>query len=116
MLFILFVNHVPNSIVHGITFLLADDMKVLFEIDPRQIQNDIDNLYLWSFASGLIFHRSKCKILPFGTSSFEDSFSLGDSELPVVDNTKDLGFLITHNPSWNSHVEHKLATARKLFG
>ena len=91
-------------------------MKVLFEIDPRQIENDVDNLYPWSFDSGLIVHCSKCKILPFGTSSFEDSFILGDSELPVVDKTKDLGFMITHNLSWNSHIDHELATARKLFG
>ena len=27
-----------------------------------------------------------------------------------------MGFLITHNLSWNSHIDHKLATARKIFG
>ena len=116
LLFILFVNDMPNLIVYGTPFLFADDMKVLFDVDPRQIQSDIDNLYLWSIANGLIFHPSKCKILPFGSSSFDESFILGDNDLPVVDNIKDLGFLITHNLSWNSHIDHKLATARKIFG
>ena len=91
-------------------------MKVMFEVDPRQIQSDIDNSYLWSIVNGQIFHPSKCKILPFGTSSFYVSFILGHSDLHVFDNIKDLGFMITHNPSWNSHIDHKLATARKICG
>ena len=56
LLFILFVYDMPNLIVYGTPFLFADDMKVLFDVDPRQIQSDIDNLYLWSIANGLIFH------------------------------------------------------------
>ena len=115
-LFILFVNDIPNSIVYGTPSLSADDMKVLFEVEPRQIQSDIDNLYLWSIANGLIFHPSKCKILPSGTSSFDDSFILDDSDLPVVDNMKNLGFMMTHNYSWKNHIDHKLATARKYLG
>ena len=109
----------PNLIVYGTLFLFADDMKVLFDVDPLardQIQSDIDNLYLRSIANGLIFHPSKCKILLFGSSSFDESFILGDNDLPVVDKIKDSGFLITHNLSWNSNIDHKLATARKIFG
>ena len=59
LLFILFVNDMPNSIDYGTPFLFADDKKVLFEVDPRQIEIDIDNLYLWRIANGLIFHPSK---------------------------------------------------------
>ena len=116
LLFILFEKDMPNSIVYGTPFLFADDMKVLFEIDNRKFQSDIDNLYLGSIANGLIFHPSKCKILPFGTSTLGDSFILVDSDLPVVDKIEDLGFMITHNLSLNSHIDHKLATARKILG
>ena len=35
--------------------------------------------------------------------------------LPLVDNMKDLGFMITHILSSNSHIDHKLATARKYL-
>ena len=49
----------PNLIVYGTPFLFADDMKVLFDVDPRQIQSDIDNLYLWSIANGVGGNRSK---------------------------------------------------------
>ena len=61
LLFILFVNDMPNLIFYGTPFLFADDMKVLFEVDPRKIQSDIDNLYLWSIANALIFPLQSAK-------------------------------------------------------
>ena len=90
LLFILFVSDMPISKVYGTPFLFADDIAVYLEYCQ------------WSDLS-----PSRCKSLPFRTSFFDNSFILGDSDLLVVDNIKDLDFMITHNINWNSHMDHK---------
>ena len=107
LMFTMFENDLPNSKVYCTRLLFADDMKLLFEVNP--LQKDKNNLYFQSFANGLTFHPWECKFLPLGTSSFDDSFILGDSDIPVVKNIKYLGFMITYNLGRNSHIDHKVA-------
>ena len=53
--------------------------------------------------NGLQFHPSKWKTLSFG---FHDlNFTLGDQFLPSIEQTDDLGIIVSNNLSWNKHID-----------
>ena len=65
-LFLLYVNNLPDSILHSKVAMFADDTQVykvvMSEDDGVALQQDLDNLSSWSAASGLAFNDKKCKL------------------------------------------------------
>ena len=96
LLFLLFINDMPNVISHGSYFLCADDLKIFTSCESQLIQQDLNALQQWSVSHCLSFHPSKCKILPF---NFDRSqvLKLGEAALDYNDYTEDLGFTIWSN-------------------
>ena len=64
LLFLLYINDLPSSIVHSETFLFADDTKYLRPIsssnDHFLLQSDLDLLSKWSTEWKLTFNETKC--------------------------------------------------------
>lgn len=67
LLFILFINDLPNAINNSEVLLYADDAKVFKSIDNNidneQLQADFDNLSLWCYNNDLSINIQKCCIL-----------------------------------------------------
>ena len=68
ILFVLFINDLPNGISSGTELALyADDTKIwrniLSESDHEALQNDINYLYRWSITNKMSFHPQKCKVI-----------------------------------------------------
>ena len=67
ILFVVFINDLPNSVVCD-AFMLADDTKIFRTISDESdidiIQKDLDELLNWSKLWLLKFHPDKCKVLP----------------------------------------------------
>ena len=65
MLFLLYVNSLPDCVRSSQIAALADDTKILKEItstrDAEQIQEDLSNQVTWSDSASLNFDYSKCK-------------------------------------------------------
>ena len=65
MLFLLYVNSLPDAVRSSQIAAFADDTKILKEItstrDAEQIQEDLSNLVTWSDSASLNFDYSKCK-------------------------------------------------------
>ena len=114
LLFLLFINDMPNVISHGSYFLYADDLKIFTCCESQRIQQDLNALQQWSVSNGLNFHPSKCEILSF---NFDRSqvLKLGETELDYIDYIEDLGFTISSNLSWQRHIDTKLAKCKKIF-
>ena len=65
MLFLLYVNSLPDAVRSSQIAAFADDTKIFKEItstrDAEQLQEDLSNLVTWSDSASLNFNYSKCK-------------------------------------------------------
>ena len=120
LLFLLFVNDLPNCVSEGTrTRLFADDCLVYREIrsqqDRVQLQADLDALGAWSARWGMRFNTSKCEILQVGTGlrtlPATHFYTLNGDVLKLVSSAKYLGVLLTHNLSWSEHIHAMAAKA-----
>ena len=69
LLFLLFINDMPDSAKNSILAMSADDAKCFRRIvnidDCIALQKDLDELYRWSNYWKLNFNSSKCKVISF---------------------------------------------------
>ena len=112
LLFLLFINDMPNAISKETSLpLLADDSKcfrvILGRDDVEKLQDDLNKLFQWSCIWGMEFNAKKCKVLRVARirSIYDMDYYLGGIKLDCVDDEKDLGILVSHNSSWNNHVD-----------
>ena len=69
LLFLVYINDMPDYICHSLLLIFADDTKCLKQIhtvnDRNALQEDIDSLFSWSRDSDLNFNLKKCVHLSF---------------------------------------------------
>ena len=110
LLFVLFINDLPDWISQGTNIALyADDTKIWRKIscdnDNDVLQRDINSLYLWSCKNKMKCHPQKCKVLSVTSSRrvyyilpFDRYlYNLNGVYLDYVETEKDLGVHITTN-------------------
>ena len=65
ILFLLYVNDLPDAVTNSTVACFADDTKIFRRIDSITdailLQDDLNNLESWSKISGLMFNEEKCK-------------------------------------------------------
>ncbi len=121
VLFALYVNDLPDAVKFSQAAMFADDTKLFSTIksenDCKHLQNDLDNLQVWSSESGLSFNDKKCKaqhitrkIAPLTTT-----YKLSSS-LEQTDSERDLGVWVQSNLTWNKQVHYQSEKANKLLG
>ena len=99
--------------------LFADDSKcfrlILGRDDGDKLQDDLNKLFQWSRIREMEFNAKKCMVLRVARiRSIDDrDYYLGCIKLDRVDVEKDLGVLISHNLSWNNHVDLISSQAQK---
>ena len=125
LLFLLFVNDLPDCVSEGTrTRLFADDCLVYREVrsqeDRVKLQADLDALGAWSARWGMRFNTSKCEILQIGTGTrtlpATHFYTLNGDVLKLVSSAKYLGVLATHNLSWSDHIRGISAKANAKLG
>ena len=77
MLFVCFVNDLPNVVTSSV-LLFADDTKIFTEVPVNQqtLQQDLDKLQTWSNEWQLRFNATKCKVMHLGKQSDPASYSM----------------------------------------
>ena len=124
LLFVLFINDIPNGLSDGTNLVLyADDTKIWREInthtDYNILQSDINYLNDWAVRNKMKFHLDKCKVISISLSHpplSPFSYSLGVSDLKYVDCEKDLGVDITPKLLWNSQCDRIYSKACQKLG
>jgi hypothetical protein len=103
MLFVVFINDLPDSIPDKTTAALdADDTKLYKSIvsvaDCEDQQQALNNLDTWSSVNNLKFNASNCKVLTVTRkrSPILHTYQLGSKELLRVGQEKDLGVIISN--------------------
>ena len=97
LLFVIFINDLPQCIHSAIPFISADDTKCLLAIkstsDSDKLQQDINNISTWSYTFNLLFNESKFVHLCFWQKTSLDTakYAINGNLIRRMSQHKDLG-------------------------
>ena len=82
------------------------------------LQQDLNNLEVWSSKNSIQFNPSKCKILTVTRKRNPITFpyKLTSNDLVGCDEERDLGITISYNLKWDSRITKIRSTANKCLG
>lgn len=121
LLFIMYINSLPNIINNSQTILFADDTVIFhpvsnFDHNYNQIQKDLYHLHLWCRLNLLEINASKTKVMFFSSKHLNSTskplrkFKLGLSDLEFVEEYKYLGVTIDSKLSFTKHLKNLIST------
>ena len=129
LLFLAFINDLPESTKHSDARLFADDCLLYRHIssseDSPLLQQDLSTLARWEEPGRWKFHPEKCTVIRISTDRrriMNTNYQIHGHSLEVVDNNKYLGVTISEDFTWRKkkkkkkkkkHVEN---TAKKTLG
>ena len=122
ILFLLYVNDLPDAVQNSTVACFADDIKIFRRIDSTSdaelLQSDLSNLEKRSSTSGLVFNQLKCKCMRVTrkTQPVTYPYQIKDKQLTTTTVEKDLGVWIASDFTWTKHVLERCAKANKLLG
>ena len=118
-LFVLFINDLPH-VVESPVALFADDTNVFREIqsdeDRQKLQQDIDELLIWSKKWKLTFNESKCKVMHYGTTNRKADYNLGGVKIVEMSEEKDRGVTFDQQLSFGINASKVVAGANSRLG
>ena len=123
LLFLLYINDVFSVIHHGVPFLFADDIKLIYEFHENNLSSslmhinsdlsrldDWCNLWMMDFSASKSFYTTyRCQVTP-GT------LVLRNSPIPPNTSIRDLGIRYSCNFKFSEHVSFQTARARQMIG
>ena len=124
LLFLIFVNDLPNVLLSSFILLFADNTKCVKTISEVSychfLQGDLNRLYQWSQDWNLHFDEEKCVVTHFSTRNAPEApifnYNIHGQALLVRNCHCDLGLLVTSNLHWNEHYDMLLKKAYKTLG
>lgn len=122
VLFLLFINDLPNHLQFCDILLYADDAKIFLSFDSVEkcelLQKDFDNLSNWCEFNCLNYNVEKCKIMSFcrNNQPIENSYELKDTILERVDNFIDLGIVFDSKINFIRHIDVIVGKANCRLG
>ena len=118
LLFIIYINDLPMRL-KCFVLLFADDLKLLAKgSNHKEMQEDLDYLTEWQNTWLLKFNTvdRKCKVMHVGTTNPNCTYYLNQTELPTIEEEKDLGVLVTNDLSWNTNIDKSIVKANSTIG
>ena len=128
-LFLIYINDIQNFSTNGCYLnIFADDLIVYtsdkcLETLRLRLQNAVNAIGDWYFQNRLKINPTKSKLMVIATKSQlknvnDSSFfiTLNGLSIPLVDEVRYLGLIITNDLSWEKHIlEHSNSLNYKLF-
>ncbi len=124
LLFLTYINDMPDNINHSETRLFADD-TILFRAiskpsDSQLLQQDLSALETWENRWQMAFNPSKCTVIRVTSGKtnpeLDFQYQLHGHTLEIEDASKYLGVTISSNLSWDKHVDNIVAKGNKTLG
>ena len=113
LLFLLFVNNLPDRCSSSNVACFADDTKIYKLIDSvddcKALQSDLDSRMDWSTSTFLQFNQQKCKSqhITRKRNPTEHQYLMNGSVLDVTTAENDLGVWISSDLTWSNQVYHQ---------
>ncbi len=108
LLFIIYINDMPNEISLSSIYVFADDTKLIkrqcTQDDLSILQSDLNNLLNWCNKWSLALNASKCIHIKFGHCTSSSHLELGELPIKLQDSHKDLGITVQSALSWTPHI------------
>jgi hypothetical protein len=113
ILFLLYMNDLPQIIKHSNICLFADDVKLYTSVnslqDKQNLQIDINSLAEWCKTWNLKLNLKKCAALnigPLAHNWINCSYFLDNAMIPTNQSYKDLGILTPDDLHFKNHCYH----------
>lgn len=122
LLFLIFINDLPDVLQYAKCLLFADDAKfylpITTQIDSQNLQSDIDNIYNWSVNNNLKLNISKCHIMSFTKKSHICSYEykINNNIVERVHIIKDLGVIYDSRMNYKLHINKIVRDAHRMLG
>ena len=117
LLFIIFINDLPDSCFTSCMYLFADDSKSRSS-SIEDLQRDLDRCVEWANSNGMTFNTDKTVLIHFANKHILPSpyhLTLGENIISDSCDVKDLGVKISKNLNWRSHISWKIKTCYSIF-
>jgi ribonuclease P/MRP protein subunit RPP40 len=119
LLFLLYINDIIATLTAKdcVCHLYADDLKLYTilntNVNEFNLQKRLDDLQNWSDVWQLRISYKKCAVLPINYSQNEpySVLTLGENELSMVDDVKDLGIIMDNKLKFTLHINRMIAKA-----
>lgn len=125
LLFILYINDMPNVLKSLWPIVFADDTTIFasatrIEEAIESFDNELPKLVQWFNCNKLSLNLSKTQYIIFTTSpdvrGMDKNFKIGDAVIDRVQKTKFLGVIIDERLCWSCHIDHVCTKIRKSLG
>ena len=80
------------------------------------LQEDIDQLIIWSNKWLLKFHPDKCKVLKVGPVDDNIEYTLNNTKLEDITHEKDIGVTVDKDLKFEMHMQAKINKATSVMG
>jgi len=124
LLFIIFINDLPQHIKSATPFVFADDTKCLLAIrstdDIDKLQSDVNSTVMWSQSTDLLFNEAKFVHVCSWTKSFSDlnstTYTVNGKPIRQLSQHKDIGVIFSSNLNWTDHYRTITTKAYQMLG
>ena len=111
LLFLIYINDLPDPLLHSSVYLFADDTKLMkastTSDSVNQLQSDIDSLQSWCHQWKLKLNPCKCVGMHFAMlPTPHPSLFINNTSINFVEHYRDLGIIMTSNLDWSKQYNH----------
>ena len=122
LLFLIYINDLPNFVQHSKVRLFADDTAIYLALTHAShsnlLQQDLHQLELWEQNWDMKFNPSKCQVIQITKlkTTIPTQYILHDTILQSVPSAKYLGVTISNDLSFGNHIDNITKKANQTLG
>ena len=116
LLFLIFINDLPNNINENVNIkLYADDVKLYInhknDSERDKLSKAIVEVEYWSKSNGLEISSEKCYVLHIGRNNMKKEYKTFGLTIKATECIKDLGILTDSKLTFNQHIDKIIKVA-----
>lgn len=120
LLFLIFINDMPNCCQDSSLRLFADDSllfkKIINPNDNLLLQKDLDNLVHWAEDWQMRFNTSKCETMTVAKNTAStQQYTINNVNLNEIESTKYLGVIIDNKLTFSEHIGNIIKKATGIL-